>query len=139
MVISASFTGTRKGLTDAQKQKVRELLMGSYAALFHHGDCVGADADAHDIAKSLFFSINIYPSDLEEQRAFKKGAIVVHDPKPPLARNRDIVKAGDFLIACPNGIIEQRRSGTWSTIRYARSLRKKIFIIYPDGEVHEEN
>jgi predicted Rossmann fold nucleotide-binding protein DprA/Smf involved in DNA uptake len=61
----------------------------------------------------------------------------VRPQRPYLDRNRDIVAASDVLIACPKGP-EQRRSGTWSTVRYARQARLPILIVWPDGEVSDD-
>ena len=44
----------------------------------------------------------------------------------------------DMLVACPKGP-EEVRSGTWSTVRFARKRGKRIVIIMPDGTVTEEN
>lgn len=51
--------------------------------------------------------------------------------KPPLIRNRDIVNAGELLIATPKLDVEEQRSGTWAAIRYARKIGKPIILIYP--------
>jgi len=59
-----------------------------------------------------------------------------YDPRPPLVRNRDIVDATDMLIAAPATRKEVLRSGTWATIRYAKKMKKWIYIIYPSG--HKE-
>lgn len=56
----------------------------------------------------------------------------VLEPKPYLVRNKDIVNASEGMLAAPRGP-EELRSGTWSTIRYARKCRKKVLIMWPDG------
>jgi hypothetical protein len=43
------FTGTQDGMTDQQKSMLRDLLDGGTGE-FHHGDGIGADSEAHDIA-----------------------------------------------------------------------------------------
>ena len=66
--------------------------------------------------------------------AFK--TMTLHGPfADPLARNRIIAARCDALLACPAEPDEQLRSGTWSTIRYARKAGKPITIIRPDGGV----
>jgi len=39
----------------------------------------------------------------------------------------------EWLWAIPGEFKEVLRSGTWSTIRYARKKGKKVLIIWPDG------
>ena len=126
------FTGTRKGLTTKQKYKISNLFEDHPDSVLHHGDCVGADAQAHDLAIYHEFLIYIHPPISSKYRAFKIGNFS-HKPLPYLTRNKKIVDTTDFLIACPSGYKEKLRSGTWSTVRYARKKGKKIVIIYPSG------
>ena len=126
------FTGTQKGLTHRQSQelalRLQELPLGS---TFHHGDCVGADAEAHDIARRLSYNkVVIHPPSNEKHRAYCKSAHVLK-PKPFLKRNHDIVDASDVLIACPAQAYEVQRSGTWATIRYAKKKHIPVIMIGP--------
>jgi hypothetical protein len=73
------------------------------------------------------------------------GGDVVLEPLPYLTRNQHIVKAVEtfpvrLLIAAPHQVEEVTRSGTWSTIRYARRSRVgiPIAIVQPDGTITEE-
>ena len=129
------FTGTQKGITESQKLKLIEILVKNQPVYFHHGDCVGADANAHNIVKNhiRFYKIIIHPSIQKIKRTFCHGDDC-RNAKPCLERNKDIVDETDLLITCPKGFKEELRSGTWSTIRYAIKQRKKILIIYPDGK-----
>jgi hypothetical protein len=52
-----------------------------------------------------------------------------------LERNKDIVRESASLIAAPLQAEEQQRSGTWSTVRFARKIGKPVFLILPDGTV----
>ncbi len=50
--MKVGFTGTRKGMTEFQKTEVRRLLteyMHGRDMEAHHGDCIGADTDFHNI------------------------------------------------------------------------------------------
>ena len=125
------FTGTRRGMTVAQRKALRALLLNGSGKL-HHGDAIGADAEAHDIAVALGRGVVIHPASLPDQRAFKSAADI-RSPKAPLVRNKVIVRETSVLIAAPGERTEQLRSGTWATIRHARRLKRPIAIIYPDG------
>lgn len=123
------FTGTRKGMTPQQKDTLRTLLLPTDR--FHHGDCVGADAEAHEIAREVGCSpIVVHPSYIDRWRAHCKGDLV-HEPKPPLTRNHIIVYLTDLLIAAPATKHESLRSGTWATIRYARKGKKGVVVLEP--------
>jgi predicted Rossmann fold nucleotide-binding protein DprA/Smf involved in DNA uptake len=57
--------------------------------------------------------------------------------KPYLARNRDIVLETIALIAAPAEPLEQIRSGTWSTVRFAKKQGKTVILILPDGTIEQ--
>lgn len=129
------FTGTQRGMTEAQKKSLDDLLGEfPYQSEFHHGDCIGADAEAHDIADSLNYSIWIHPPRNSSRRAFK---VAPHfgPPEEYLIRNKNIVNATDFLIACPGEAQMLVRSGTWSTVRYAIRVGKRVRLVLPDGRI----
>lgn len=129
------FTGTQEGLTRKQEARFDVLLMG-LTGEFHHGDCIGADSEAHDIAREQGFHIVIHPPVSWTKRARKSGD-ELRKPLPYLDRNRKIVDETEMLIAAPKGM-EEKRSGTWATVRYARKLKRPIIIVYPDGRVERE-
>ena len=132
------FTGTQKGMTDAQKEKVRSILLMLQPSCCEHGGCIGADEDFHNIFEAVFpeAAIDIRPSDILERRAdIDQDRAFFHFPKSPLERNHDIVDAVNRMIACPSGLKETLRSGTWATIRYAVKVGAPIHIVYPDGSV----
>jgi hypothetical protein len=138
---TAGFTGTREGLTSFQRFNLMRLLTALHPLGLHHGDCVGADAEVHGICLGLAIPISIHPPDKDACQAhcalFRNGYMVqeLFPPKPYLARNHDIVDKSDYLIACVKGPEELVGSGTWATIRYARTVKVPVFILYPDGLV----
>lgn len=132
--VSVGFTGTRKGMTDRQKMVFIMVIAQLEPDEFHHGDCVGADAEAHNIARKFGAKIFIHPPDNNSMRAFKEGGIF-HEPKPYLDRNKDIVCSSDIMIATPDSSVEKVRSGTWSTIRYAVKLKRSVYVITPTGDL----
>ena len=131
------FTGSRKGITDAQAGVLRILLADVYE--FHHGDCVGADEAAHDIVREDGSCwIVAHPCRYHSLRAFTACDEVL-PPKAPLQRNHDIVDAVGHMLACPNTEAEVWRSGTWATIRYARKTGTALTVVYPNGDTEEIN
>ena len=131
------FTGTRLGMTGEQLRALRDLLATFGHAVLHHGDGVGADAEAHDIAITLGWKAVSHPPINDAWRAHKV-ADEERAPKPYLVRNRDIVEETELLIAAPAKAVEHLQSGTWSTVRYARRSGRPISIIRPDGTVIRE-
>lgn len=125
------FTGTQAGMSKSQKDNF-ETIMTEISIFhpdfeFHHGDCIGADQEAHDIVSELTKNIIIHPPSNSSKRAFCKAKTML-ESKPYLERNKDIVNVCEALIACPKGS-EILRSGTWSTIRYAKKINKIVYII----------
>lgn len=131
------FTGTRHGMSAAQRSRVRQLLIELKPDAVHHGDCLGADAQFHDIAVNFDIAITIWPSNDPRWRANRRtGRLTVWVARPPLERNENIVIAAvDGLIATPEQAEEQRHGGTWFTVRYARHLGRRIWLVLPDGMV----
>jgi hypothetical protein len=135
------FTGTRRGLTRPQDAALQHLLRSlENVQEAHHGDCQGADQCFHFLVKDIHPSVRrvLHPPLETAARAF----CVAEEHRPPLtylARNRALVEAlvdtEDVLVACPNEAAEQRRSGTWSTVRYASGLGKGVLLVLPRGLV----
>lgn len=128
-------------MTEAQKKKcfkIMEVLVRDHLNIcMVHGDCIGADKEFHDIAVKLGLSKTIgkRPCNIKNKRAFTEEGTWLAEPEPPLDRNKKIVDDGTLLIACPKKFVEELRSGTWATIRYARKKNKDIIIIFPDGTI----
>lgn len=135
------FTGSRKGMTSKQMNSVRLHLKSIRKKVegFRHGDCIGADEQAHRIARGLQIPITIHPPDDDSNRAFCQDADRVLKTKPYIERNQDIVDRCDILLAAPNTDEEVLRSGTWATIRYARKENRRTFIFFRDGRQVEVN
>ena len=134
-MIKVGFTGTREGMTPKQCMKMHEMLgvlsnKGEELLEFHHGDCLGADKDAHveAILSEVVYKIVLHPPSNDRLRALcnvniatpLRVLVTVEKPRPYLLRNQDIVDSSDVLIAAPKEKEEVLRSGTWATIRRAR-------------------
>lgn len=140
------FTGTRRGMTEAQAGSVDALLRlaadvrsgvsAHRAPAFHHGLCVGADAQAHDIARTYGYRIYGHPaSDVRPEWISDAACDDLLPAAPALARNREIA-AQSILIAAPGGEYEVHRSGTWATIRAGwKSRGTVVYVVRPDGSV----
>lgn len=129
------FTGTQQGMSKTQRTMLLAYLRSNKISEFHHGDCIGADAQADVYARIDAHPIHIHPPIVKTKRAFcYVEGDVEYPAKEYLARNRDIVDMTDVLIAAPKGDEEELRSGTWATVRYARK-RGKTVIVLPRGEL----
>ena len=124
------FTGTQDGMSQHQKEQFVLIMQELLPIEFHHGDCIGADAEAHDIVREFFpdVKITIHPPLNKNKRAFRVGD-VQKDLLSYLDRNKMIVDETNLLIATPKGNKEVLRSGTWSTVRYARKKEKFLIIL----------
>lgn len=138
------FTGTRQGLTDLQRVNLRTVLIKIHEQFgvdeFHHGDCVGADAEAHKIACELDGAgriIHIHPPDNPTHRAYCENVCVkkvyeVYGECSYIARNIDIVRSTDILIVSSKTVHEEVRSGTWATYRSAIRNGKTVVKLWPE-------
>lgn len=133
------FTGTQRGMNDDQQRWVRYALqawipVGKTRLWFHHGDCVGADAQAAEIAREIGYLLHGHPSTVPNKRAWVR-CDRLEKPLPPLTRNLEIVRASAQMLAAPWEEHEQRRSGTWATIRYAVREDRPTIVVAPNGQL----
>ena len=134
--VTIGFTGTSHGMTSAQLATVRDLLCRWHVQELHHGNCVGADAQAAVIAKELKIRTIAHPAnDVAECFRRYTEADEIRPARPALKRNRDIAAAGQLTIATPKENVELRRSGTWSTVRYTAQAGRPCYIVFPDGSI----
>lgn len=133
------FTGTRKHLTPDQGCDLVDALAALFDegyTHFHHGDCIGADEEAHAMAVDIGYHIVLHPPINDKHRVFcsrhlTKDRYTLYKAKDYLVRNQDIVNGSTMIIACPDRP-EHTRSGTWSTVRKARAAKKLIRLILPE-------
>lgn len=133
------FTGTRFGPTAQQRMVIDAILL--LCDEVHHGDCVGVDSYVHEKAlMSSNHTIVVHPP-LDTSRSLKTKScepfLFVNKALPYLQRNKKIVEACDILVGVPKTSLEQLRSGTWSTLRYAKRIGRYAIVINPDGETRE--
>jgi hypothetical protein len=122
------FTGTHKGAESLQlwllQEKLKVLKEEGFDE-FHHGQCIGADQQAAMIAKELGFRVVAHPGLAKDPanllyRSEWDGNDEVLEAKPFIERDHDIVDATEVMLATPLTYGETVRSGTWTTVRYAR-------------------
>lgn len=140
------FTGTRSGMSPAQMVRMAEIIeglngpgilygLGGPIAEVHHGDCVGADAEFDEICRERGVRRVAHPGLWQGEPSDYRAhcaADEIREPREYRDRNRDIVDAADVLFAAPDGL-ERARSGTWSTVRYARNEGVPIVIVNRNG------
>lgn len=136
--LKLGMSGSREGIS-ATALEILKIFLNTYTFMeVHHGDCVGADAIFHQEATLRNIPIIIHPPVIDKLRAYCQSE-KIREPKPYLDRNHDIVNETDILIAFPNTYQEVYNSGTWATIRYARNMKKRIIIVFPDGTSRVDN
>lgn len=131
------FTATQKGMTRDQRVELTWLLEKLRRAHgddleFHHGDCVNGDEQGFKIANGLGIRTVAHPGPYKSKRAFTKSDVVNY-PQPYMTRNALIARMCNELIAAPLSDVEQRRSGTWATVRRARDYNRPVTILSRHG------
>lgn len=149
------FTGTQNGLSPDQAEALtgmfKRILTEQGQVAFHHGDCIGADVQAHALFHDLArvwggnsCGIHIHPPDNPDKRAYadkhRGGAyshlpMLIHPELPYMVRNEQIVLQSHLVIATPKTSTHATRSGTWSTARRARTAGTRVDVIYPNGAI----
>lgn len=128
------FTGSREGMSLYQQEQFVLKLFELGITEFHHGDCEGADAQAHDLVREFFpeARIVVHPPKSNYLRAFKQGDHIMA-PDDYTSRDQRIVDSTDYLIGAPKiTVTEEARSGSWYTIRYARRTHKPNTVLDRD-------
>jgi hypothetical protein len=133
-MVKIGFTGTRHGMDRDQIAALWELLPQHFEG--HHGDCVGGDEEFHHICCTVADTIIVHPPKDPKLRAYCKGDLILPE-KDYNERNQDIVDACDLIIAAPETMTPQPRSGTWQTIRFAQKKGNLWKIVFPHGTVVE--
>jgi hypothetical protein len=137
------FTGSRNGMTPQQKDVITRLEIFTIKVFeAHHGDCLGSDAEFHQLIRQIEPAIHIiihpgFPANHPDDTSLRAFCDGDHTsaPKSFFARNRDIVDETDMLISTP--ATKEETGGTWYTINYSRKQKKHRVIVYPDGAIRE--
>lgn len=135
MGLKVGVTGTRFGMTEAQKKSFTDLVRTWDIDELHHGDCVGVDDQAANIVNDVYPNTKIicHPPKDEEFRAFNNKHNQIRDQNSHFARNRNIVDECELLVVIPLTNQHQDRGGTWYTHDYAVRQKVDAVIVWPDG------
>ncbi len=140
--MTLGFSGTRSGMTLAQRETVLRLLQELQPTKVRHGDCLGSDDEFADICHTFIPRPGIvaHPGVSarggdNHLRAYNPHSDEACEPKTHFARNRDIVDLSDRIIATPYQPEPQTNGGTWYTINYARKRSKIVYVVNPDGSL----
>lgn len=135
-------------MTEAQKASVLHFLgnfedpltRGPVDFELGHGLCIGADVQAHAIARKLVNCKGIwgFPAKNVGAKSVKlppNQFLIMAPPKLPLVRNMDIVLWCEILLATPKEDHMVTRSGTWTTVRYALAEERPVHVVLPNGVI----
>jgi hypothetical protein len=139
------FTGTRHGMSQKQRQAFRfaldniRLNLPDYGFTerpwFHHGDCVGADNEAANVAHDLGFFIVCHPPVSNELRAFNQWTGHFYEEETYFKRNRNIVNHSHLLFGTPIAFTDRQAGGTWYTISYSIKRDCDTYVVDREGNV----
>ena len=128
------FSGSREGMSVEQADTFLSLIEYLKPTQFHHGDCVGADEEAHYTVKQALGTYVVdHPPKSKEKQAFCEGD-EHREPKGYLERDGCIVDETECLVATPK-TMSSERGGTWYTINYAKMHKKPVYVITPNGSI----
>lgn len=137
-------TGPRaRGLTHEQRREFVNLLNQMRPSRIHNGAAEGCDTEVLEVLvrARICRHVTLYPTNAvrrEEALDILTGngmEIRCYPITAPLARNREMAKTCDILVAFPDSAEPAARSGTWATIRAAQRDRKFVILILPNGTV----
>ena len=137
-MIVVGFTGTRKGMTHEQCEAVAFLLdaTGPFTGALH-GDCVGADAQFHELVADRGMRIFLHPGPDGPWRAHCTRGLPFVAPEQPFTKRNQTIVGGCHVLVAVSGTAHEPRpgrgQGTWSTVRYARRIGRAVYIVWPDG------
>lgn len=132
------FSGTRYGMTLLQRRAVYRVFRwyrdNRNAVAVHHGSCVGADAEAHDLARMLGLAVALHPGDnpYRAECAMLEGERVWM-PRDFRTRNAAIAACTGVLVAAAGDGTEDR--GTSHAISCAVKLERPVVIVSADGRL----
>lgn len=136
------FVGTRGQTSIAQHDVLVSWLEENRPTEFHHGCAVGTDFEAMEAVQKLPWKTWVVAHPPLDKKYTNPFAIALSNEicisLSHLERNIAIVDACDVLLVCPKDQ-DDLLTGTWTMVRYAQRVGKRVVIIMPDGAVSEES
>jgi hypothetical protein len=136
-------TGTRSGMSPEQKIQFIKLIDKLKPTSFIDGCCIGVDEETYLIVKEMGIQTIGRPgySALTQENINEFRSVyqrdIMHMAQTHFARNRDIVKESDIMIAIPYEL--NGKGGTNYTIDYSIKMKKPLYIILRNGEIITHN
>lgn len=139
-------TGTRNGMSSDQVEAFWERMDSMFHTScessarpleLHHGDCVGVDVQAAEVARLMGMKTVCHPPVDQSHRAHHKSDVIL-EQKTHFARNRNIVDSVDILFVLPLQDKWQSRGGTWYTHDYAKKKGVPFEIFFPMSSIVEQ-
>jgi hypothetical protein len=136
-MIEYGVTGTDIGMNVAQLKAARALLSKLPAgSVQHNGMCIGADEHFCLIAREYGHLVHAHPGEDDSGHSPKRSTLAdnywwkIEEPLGYMTRNAIIASSGTFaLYAAPFENEEVVRSGTWATVRRARKLSRRVYVL----------
>jgi len=97
---------------------------------FHHGGCIGADAEARAIVQKYCATATVIihpPADLRLRAFCRADSYMVASSDVA----RDLVDQCDILVAAPGTSGEGQGSETWAAITCARERNVTVVVLEP--------
>jgi len=144
-LLKVAFTGTRSEMTALQRQVISDYLRSVFqpfpaffVAAFEamHGDCLGADAEFHQLIRNEYPYNQITTYFVPGPMRAGCAADTEIECKGHISRNKLMVKRADILIGAPPTEDPQPRGGTWATIREGTRRDRSGCYVTPAGVMH---
>jgi hypothetical protein len=135
-------SGSQAGYTVAKLDTLAVMINSPRIGNLVHGGCVGIDCEADaafermghdDYHRPYVRTVDVYPAFGSKGVYAKPQYLDIE--RAPLDRDHLIVAQAELMLIVPRQDYEIRRSGTWSTCRYAVKAGVITLVIISDGTV----
>jgi hypothetical protein len=133
-------TGTRGGMTLEQAATAAAWFAERHGQIreLHHGDCVGVDAEIHDMIREVdprVWIVGHPPTDGKMRAGCECDQ--TRSPRASAECIRYVAGESAVVLALPARSREQTSDPVWRAVAYTRNIRKRVDLILPDGTLVE--